>query len=166
MRRYAVVLAAVVLTIGASAVAIAAIPDSNGIIHACRDTKSGNLRVIDTDTGQACSSKEDALNWNQAGPAPQTPTVRVHTGGFQTSGDASVDIYCPTPTTAVSISFDQSGLPLPTTSIYAQPLVDDNGTIRPVRDENGTTADGLRPVGYRVTSPNSFNSNYYISCMG
>jgi hypothetical protein len=46
----------------------AAIPDSDGVIHGCYNTKHGDLRVIDTETGQACDELETALPWNQTGP--------------------------------------------------------------------------------------------------
>jgi hypothetical protein len=98
MRRYAVVLAAVVLTIGASAVAIAAIPDSNGVIHACRDNRTGALRVIDTEAGQTCSSKESALYWNQTGPQgpPGLSGYEVRTQTFTTGfgSGLNVDVSC------------------------------------------------------------------------
>jgi hypothetical protein len=48
--------------------ALASIPDSNGTIHACRNTKDGSVRVIDSDAGQTCGKDEAALNWNQTGP--------------------------------------------------------------------------------------------------
>jgi hypothetical protein len=53
---------------GAGAVALASIPDANGIIHGCRHDNTGALRVIDTATGQKGVSLETALNWNQTGP--------------------------------------------------------------------------------------------------
>jgi hypothetical protein len=52
----------VVLALGAAA-ALAAIPDSAGVIHACRNNSSGALRVIDTGAGQSCTSSETALSW-------------------------------------------------------------------------------------------------------
>jgi type VI secretion system Hcp family effector len=65
--------AAVVLGAGA-AVAIAAIPSSNGVITACRVTTGatpGQLRVIDTEATppQTCTTNEATVTWNQAGPA-------------------------------------------------------------------------------------------------
>jgi type VI secretion system secreted protein Hcp len=71
--------AAVVLGAG-TAVAIAAIPSSDGVIHACRVTTGatpGQLRVIDVEATppQACVAGETALTWNQQGqtgpPGPQ-----------------------------------------------------------------------------------------------
>jgi len=58
----------VVLVLAGTAVAAASIPDASGVIHGCRSTKTGVLRVIDTDAGQTCSKDEAALSWNQIGP--------------------------------------------------------------------------------------------------
>ncbi len=51
----------------------ASIPDSAGVIHACRITQPslgqlGALRVVDTGAGQTCRAGEVALTWNQKGP--------------------------------------------------------------------------------------------------
>ncbi|MFZ0043821.1 MAG: hypothetical protein WAK93_21100, partial [Solirubrobacteraceae bacterium] len=63
-------LAVAVIVLAAGGVAWATIPDSSGTIHACRDTSSGALRVIDPSAGGACSTgKEVELDWNQAGRA-------------------------------------------------------------------------------------------------
>jgi hypothetical protein len=49
-------------------VAHAAIPDADGDITACVN-RLGGVRIIDTETGQACSRFEQMLEWNQQGPA-------------------------------------------------------------------------------------------------
>jgi type VI secretion system secreted protein Hcp len=68
------------LALGAgTAVAIAAIPASDGTIHACYSTTgtpTGAARIVDeTDT---CAASEKALTWNQTGPTgpagPSGPT--------------------------------------------------------------------------------------------
>src|SRR6266487_3613435 len=70
MRKPLVIAAIAVTLLATATVAVASIPDSQGVIHGCRDLKSGSLRVIDTDAGQTCDSKgEAALSWSQAGPA-------------------------------------------------------------------------------------------------
>jgi hypothetical protein len=56
------VIAALSLVVNA---ALAAIPGSDGVIHACYATQNGQLRVVDN---QKCRSDESALNWNAAGP--------------------------------------------------------------------------------------------------
>jgi hypothetical protein len=50
--------------------AMATIPDSAGVIHACYaagSSPTGNLRVINTGSGQSCKKSEKALTWNQTG---------------------------------------------------------------------------------------------------
>ncbi len=46
----------------------AAVPDSAGVIHGCRNA-NGGLRLIDTEVGGACGSGETLLSWSQHGPA-------------------------------------------------------------------------------------------------
>jgi hypothetical protein len=46
------------LLVAASGAAVAAIPSAHGTISACYDGKTGLLRVIDTERGQTCTSKE------------------------------------------------------------------------------------------------------------
>ncbi len=49
-------------------VAVASIPNSNGVIYGCYSTRTGALRVINYPS-QRCVSGEKALNWNQRGPS-------------------------------------------------------------------------------------------------
>ena len=83
----AVVLLGVGLLGGAAAVAVASVPDGNGVIHACYSatasngvpvtTGGANLTVIDPSAGQACATTsaagapvaQRAISWNQTGPA-------------------------------------------------------------------------------------------------
>jgi hypothetical protein len=58
----------VVVAIAVGGIAYASIPDANGVIHGCFHKNSGQLRVVDTDNGQACNPSEKALSWNQTGP--------------------------------------------------------------------------------------------------
>lgn len=75
-RRFAVpvFVTAVVTAVVAGAVAFAVIPDVNGVIHGCRNNRTGVLRVIDA-PDQHCTSKETPLDWNQTGvQGPTGPT--------------------------------------------------------------------------------------------
>jgi len=54
-----------------TAAVLAAIPDSNGVIHACRANNNGAARIIDT-ASQTCTNKETAVSWNQSGGAGST----------------------------------------------------------------------------------------------
>jgi hypothetical protein len=62
----AMAVALLALIIAASGAAVAAIPSPDGTITACRDNKSGALRVINADPPQpqgSCTSKETKLTW-------------------------------------------------------------------------------------------------------
>ena len=56
-----------------AAVALAAIPDTNGGIHGCYRNSAGltgqkgALRTIDSEAGQTCTAQETALTWSQDG---------------------------------------------------------------------------------------------------
>jgi type VI secretion system secreted protein Hcp len=82
------------LALGAgTAVAIAAIPASNGTIHACYSTTgtpTGAARIVDeTDT---CAANENALTWNQTGPTgpagPSGPTGPPGDSGSSGTGSS------------------------------------------------------------------------------
>jgi hypothetical protein len=89
LRKTLILSAALLTVVGAAVAATAAIPDANGVIHGCRNTKTGALRVIDTDKGQTCSKDEAALTWNQTGPqgpagppGPQGPAGTDGVSGY------------------------------------------------------------------------------------
>jgi type VI secretion system secreted protein Hcp len=127
----AVLLLAVGAAGGGTALAVASVPDSNGVIHACYSvdgsgnavTSTSNLTVIDA--GQTCPSSpaggphSQALNWNVQGsqgpagqPGPQGPpgnTATIVKGGTLTLSGGQVltvesaggGVTVPTPTTPV-----------------------------------------------------------------
>jgi len=84
LRKSLVLLTALLTVLAAAVAATAAIPDASGVIHGCRNTKTGILRVIDTDKSQTCSKDETALTWNQTGPqgpvGPEGPQGPVGSG--------------------------------------------------------------------------------------
>jgi hypothetical protein len=61
----AVAFVAVVLAMGGFA--FAAIPDRNGVIHACYKKKKGALRVVSS--SRKCTRRERAIAWNKRGPS-------------------------------------------------------------------------------------------------
>ncbi|HUE25204.1 MAG TPA: hypothetical protein VMP89_00405, partial [Solirubrobacteraceae bacterium] len=107
---------------GAAALAVASVPDSSGVIHACYAVSSGAttvpatsgtnlLRIIDPSAGQTCNpagapgstGTEAALNWNAAGqqgpagPAGQNgspgPTSTIASGHtFTISGGQVITV--------------------------------------------------------------------------
>ena len=117
----------VALAIAAVAVAgaaLAAIPDGNGVIHACRKVDGGALRVVAN--ASACRHGERSLAWNQrgaigptgpTGPAgPQGATGAQGPQGPAGPGLASFDSLAGLGCTiggqagAISIAYDGSGL--------------------------------------------------------
>ncbi|HEU5212419.1 MAG TPA: hypothetical protein VFU10_06580 [Gaiellaceae bacterium] len=52
----------------AGGAALAAIPDSSGVINGCYQKNVGNLRVIDPSAGDSCRPSEIAISWSQTGP--------------------------------------------------------------------------------------------------
>jgi hypothetical protein len=52
-------------------VSYATIPDGGGVIHACYDKVSGQVRIYDSQTGKpkGCGPGEVAITWNQRGPS-------------------------------------------------------------------------------------------------
>jgi len=73
----AIAFAALAIAIGG--VAIAAIPDSEGVIHGCYGNTNGNLRVVESDSN--CRRNETAIEWNQRGPAGGGEVVARMRGG-------------------------------------------------------------------------------------
>jgi hypothetical protein len=85
----------------AAGVAYSAIPDAQGVIHACYAASGAGtgrtLRVLDTDAGDTCAVGETALNWNQHGPpgppgaaGPQGPAGVATTYARSRSGPVSL----------------------------------------------------------------------------
>jgi hypothetical protein len=68
----------------AGGIAYAAIPDGGGVIHSCYAKLNGQLRVIDSEKGQRCSTNEVSLNWNAKGPpGPAGPSGPQGPQGLQ-----------------------------------------------------------------------------------
>ncbi len=59
---------AVLGVLAAIGVGYAAIPSTDGVIHSCYASPSGQLRVIDAETSSKCSKNEKELAFNQRGP--------------------------------------------------------------------------------------------------
>jgi hypothetical protein len=89
----------------AAGVAAAAIPDGHGVIHACAKQGNGDLRVVDTGSGESCKDNEQALEWDQSGP-PGAPGgvsgYQLRTGDAVTLGAAGeATVTCPQGTRAL-----------------------------------------------------------------
>jgi hypothetical protein len=71
-RRSLLVVAVALTAVGG--VAYASIPDSAGVITACRQNVNGGLRLIDPSAGAHCTPAETLVTWNQGGPTgPKGP---------------------------------------------------------------------------------------------
>jgi len=57
-------LALIAVVLSATGLAVAAIPDSKGVIHACYAKSDGALRVV---SGKTCAAGEKKLAWNRQG---------------------------------------------------------------------------------------------------
>ena len=71
--RYAVI-AAIVVFGGLATSALAQIPDSDGVIHACYHTSNGGIRVVND--ASECGTSEEELTWFQSG-APGSVGARA-----------------------------------------------------------------------------------------
>jgi hypothetical protein len=49
-----------------TALVMAAIPDSNGVIQGCIRPTNQNLRIIDTEAGQNCTGGQTPISWDQS----------------------------------------------------------------------------------------------------
>ena len=78
---------AAALMIALGGVAFAAIPDSNGTIHACYQKNSGGLRVVET--SNECRQSELPLSWAQ-GASPTGGGIQSNVGQTQFGASANV----------------------------------------------------------------------------
>jgi lamin tail-like protein len=128
--RSKILVALAIAAVALAGAAVAAIPDGDGVIHACRKVDGGALRVVAR--ASACRSGERALAWNQrgaegpTGPAgaagaqgPAGPKGATGAQGPQGPAGpalASFDALAGLPCTnagqpgTISISYDGSGL--------------------------------------------------------
>lgn len=67
-QRAVAIVAGVVLALGVSGAALAAIPSAGGEITACYRPGERLLRVIDAESGKTCKDKERTITWNKMGP--------------------------------------------------------------------------------------------------
>jgi hypothetical protein len=89
MRRV-VAISVIGLVIFGSGMAIASIPDSQGVIHGCyklNNPAKGSVLVVDTEAGQSCPNGYAALDWSQTGPqgpagGPGVTDARIEVSSF------------------------------------------------------------------------------------
>jgi hypothetical protein len=120
-RRLAVLLAVAATGLVAAGVSYAVIPDANGVVHGCYDTKTGALRVIDPSQGQTCVPKENPLSWNQTGPTgptgPQGPQGQQGPAGPGVPAVATI-AFDGTVNSTFSRNVTQANVTHPQTGVY------------------------------------------------
>jgi hypothetical protein len=109
-RRWAAAtIALALLFVVGSTVALASIPDSDGLISGCYAKVGGDLRVIDA-ASSSCKSNEIKLEWNQQGPQGESglegeqgppglsgyEVVDTATANVDPLAYAQITAYCPT----------------------------------------------------------------------
>ena len=77
LSKYWIALGVAAIVVIAAGVAYAAIPDNNGVIHACMLKSTGTIRLIDTSLGSNnlrghCTTLETQVSWSQQGPKGDT----------------------------------------------------------------------------------------------
>jgi hypothetical protein len=137
------------------------VPDSSGVIHACRNTKTGSLRVVDPEATppQACAKPERELTWNQRGPAgPPGAAVRGYVVRFSTvvvgPGEGlRVEAGCTAGHAPVGGGYETHSqlTPSPVQVIYSKPS--------PVGGGWGWA------VFFQNTGPNLEQVDVYVSCI-
>lgn len=94
-RAWSVAAGIIVCGLVAGGVALATIPDSNGVLHGCYQKSSGNLRIIDTSVAN-CRPSETAISWNATGPAgdvgPRGPSNAFYKDQSDTFGSESLNL--------------------------------------------------------------------------
>ena len=66
-RRPLVIVSGAALVVAmASGIAVAAIPDESGVIHACYKTVNGQVRIVES--AADCNPSETSIDWSQTGP--------------------------------------------------------------------------------------------------
>jgi hypothetical protein len=100
--------AAIIIALGVSGVAYAAIPSADGTISGCYLKSGGTLRVIDP-TNAKCKSSETSLTWNIQG-VPGAPGTNGTNGTNGTDGADGVSGYELITAESTHISFDGNRL--------------------------------------------------------
>jgi len=143
-----------VATVAMGVVAYASIPDATGTIHGCfRPGHSGFVRLVD---GSACLPGEQAIAWNQTGPAgPAGPPGPAGTAGTSLNlqwrsaqGVGLARAFCLPGEVLVS----GCGAIEAASGLGSDPVM-----LRqsfPISDETGVNAFGSNAIGWQVASSN------------
>ena len=184
MRRLAIAVATGVVAVGGfTAVAYAAIPDTQGVIHGCYNTNNGDLRVVNDPS--SCRNGETSLTWNQTGPQGAAGPQGAPSAQSPSSGSSSHafsispgPVGVPAGWTAVPVAVDRMTVPAGNYVVWATGQAnqvtgsDDYATCTLVG--NGTIAtQAMRPnsdtvADYALTGVTSLSSGGTIEldCVG
>jgi hypothetical protein len=158
MRRFLVLLGAIVIVGAGAGVAYASIPAADGTIHGCYKNSTGMLIAIDS--AASCPSGYTALNWSQTGPqgpagatGPQGPRATAqdvtsqvtYSAGSGGTTPVNVTLDCPAGTLALNGGVDHVDQQVDA----GQTLVQAGTAILAFGQENPTGSQSLslpRPV--------------------
>lgn len=152
----------VVGALGGAAAAIAAVPGSDGVIHACYQvqqdgttpvTGAANVRIIDPSAGQTCNPAgaagppEHALEWNVTGPpgpegAAGSPGAQGATGPQGPSGPAGTTVSIDGQTYTLGNGKTLTASPSPIPPLQAVPGGPPVATMT-IGDGGGATSSGV-----------------------
>ena len=150
-----------------TAVVLAAIPDSTGVIHGCIRPTNNNLRIIDTEAGQTCTGGQTPINWDQEGVKayghifrdatidnPRSKNINI-VSYIDASQSGLGHIYCfdlATSVKVVSVTLEDT---------VAAPLA----SVAPGTEGWNQTGGSLCPVGTEaaVAFPGDSASGFYVS---
>ena len=137
-RRLSLIGLVVGIGVAVGGIAYAAIPDSNGVIHACYNSDSGALRVFGKSKDlQQCNASEKALDWSQTGATgqigatgPTGPSGSIGatgaTGPTGATGQGATGATGPTGATGQTGATGATG---PSGPVFATGLVAPNGAV-------------------------------------
>ena len=153
-------MALVAIVLSATGLAVAAIPDSKGVIHSCYAKSDGALRVV---SGKKCQSGEKKLAWNKQGKqgkpgkhgAAGATNVKVRSANvtlhYGPCGMITVNVYsCTAPGSSATAHCNPGERS--TGGGYAQPT---DGAGAPVTESKPAPASGT-PTGWTVTVSGGF----------
>jgi hypothetical protein len=120
--KYWIAIGVAAVVVIAAGVGYAAIPDNNGVIHACMLKATGTIRLIDTSLGSQslrghCTALETEVSWSQQGPKGDpglqgAAGPRGDPGSPLSSTDALNGLQCHRRGIAGTVGLFDSGAPL------------------------------------------------------
>ena len=148
MRRILILATVIVLVMGAG-IAIAQVGD-DGVIYACAEEKSGELRLVGNPDD--CEKKEVSVSWNQQGSLALANQVCEQDGASVIGFDAAGDIICQVGGATTTTTTTTTEPPTPTDEVCNgfdddfNGVIDDNLTAYPDDGQAATEASCVSGV--------------------